>query len=195
MVHTHQTTCSTRSTRFSTRSTCFSTRSTHFSICGTCLFTCSTCLSICLPTRSICLSTHSICLSTCSVCLSTRSICLPTCSIYLSNRCTLSTICRSFLEYSRNLPEWKIDFYYLRYPNQCKEWMLLESYKQASSTFSHYNICIEPILDNGAWVYFLGAYFFKKGHFVCLHPQNRCHFQPFLMKMIFSKLRAVDLVR
>ena len=29
-------------------------------------------------------------------------------------------------------------------------------------------------------------------HFVCLHPINRCHFYPFLIKIFFSKLRALD---
>ena len=29
--------------------------------------------------------------------------------------------------------------------------------------------------------------FRKKGHFVCLHPLNRCHFYPFLIKNIFFK--------
>ena len=35
----------------------------------------------------------------------------------------------------------------------------------------------------------------EKRHYVCLHPLNRCHFYPFLMKIYFSKLRALDWVR
>ena len=42
---------------------------------------------------------------------------------------------------------------------------------------------------------FLRAHSLKKVHFVCLHPLNRYHFWPFLMKIFFSKLRALDWMR
>ena len=42
---------------------------------------------------------------------------------------------------------------------------------------------------------FFRVLFLKKWHFNCLYPLSRCNFQPFLMKIFFSKLRALDWVR
>ena len=53
----------------------------------------------------------------------------------------------------------------------------------------------KPILDNGDISMIFRANFMKKMYFVCLHPLNRCHFYPFLMKIFFSKLMALDCVR
>ena len=39
---------------------------------------------------------------------------------------------------------------------------------------------------------FFGLQFLKKRNFCCFGPLNRCHFQPFLVKTIFSKLRALN---
>ena len=50
----------------------------------------------------------------------------------------------------------------------------------------------KPILDIGGMSVFFRADFLKKGHFVCLHTVNRYYFYPFLMKILFSKLRALD---
>ena len=33
-----------------------------------------------------------------------------------------------------------------------------------------------PIVDIEGMGAFFGAHFSKKGHFVCSHPQNKCHF-------------------
>ena len=57
----------------------------------------------------------------------------------------------------------------------------LESY------FRHWR---HSILDIGG----MGA-FLKAENFVCLHPLNRCFFYPFLMKIFFSKYRALDQVQ
>ena len=51
------------------------------------------------------------------------------------------------------------------------------------------------ILDIEGMGAFFRANFMKKRHFVCLQPLNKCHFYPFLMKIFFSKLRALDWVR
>ena len=53
----------------------------------------------------------------------------------------------------------------------------------------------EPITDNGGMGVFFAARFLKKGHFVYLYPLNRCHFQPFLIKIFFSKFWALHCVR
>ena len=52
-----------------------------------------------------------------------------------------------------------------------------------------------PILDIEGMCAFFMANFLRKGHFVCLHPPDRCHLCPFLMKIFFSKHRALDWVR
>ena len=43
-----------------------------------------------------------------------------------------------------------------------------------------------PILGIRGIGVFFRAHFLKKGHFVCLHPLNRCHFILFLMKYFFQ---------
>ena len=52
-----------------------------------------------------------------------------------------------------------------------------------------------PILNIEGMGVFFRAHFLKKRHFVCLFPLKRCHFQPFPMKIIFSKFRALDRVQ
>ena len=41
---------------------------------------------------------------------------------------------------------------------------------------------VGPNLDIGGMGAFLGAHFFEKRAFTCLHPLTRCHFQQFLTK-------------
>ena len=42
---------------------------------------------------------------------------------------------------------------------------------------------------------FCGTFFGKKGHFACSESLNKCHFEPFLTKIFFSKLRGIDWVQ
>ena len=51
-----------------------------------------------------------------------------------------------------------------------------------------------PNLDLGVMGAFFRANVLKKGHFVCLHPLNRCHFtQPISNENIFFKTQGTRL--